>query len=78
VHQLESGSDPIRLGALARPRRTQQHNPHALAHPSQPAQVRGDLLQHAIREPAAGRPEGVSGLTGHGEAMGHGQPHPGP
>jgi hypothetical protein len=32
VHQLEPGGDPVRLGALARPRRTQQHNPHALAH----------------------------------------------
>jgi hypothetical protein len=33
VHQLESGRDPVRLGALARPRRTQQQDPHALIHP---------------------------------------------
>jgi hypothetical protein len=52
--------------------------PACASPPFQPAQVRDDLLQHAIRELAAGRLEGVVGLTGQGDAVGHGQPHPSP
>ena len=55
VHQLEPVSDPVGLGALARPRRTQQHHPHALAHPSnlhRCAAISSSMLSRS-RRPAA-------------------------
>ncbi len=49
VHQLEPVSDPVRLGSLARPRRTQQHNPHHLPNPRRCAAASSSMLSGSRR-----------------------------
>src|SRR5215216_1522675 len=68
VHQLEPGRDPVRLSALARPRRTQQHHPHALARPSNPHRCAAISSSMLVLLPGRQRRPALAGLEIQGPA----------